>query len=316
MPTADQAVRPAGWRPIAVGRTQARGIAQVALSANPWTGLLFLAALFADDWRIGVSGLLGTVASTATAAALRSDRGDRLEQGLEGYCGCLVGIALLVRFGASWRTALLVVLAAAVCSVLTTAAARLLERPGLPVLTAPYCLVVGVMTIALPEPTAAPAAAVARTAGPSMADIGHAFCDNIGQVFILDKWYAGLILLAGLLVTSWRAAAAAAGGSALAIVTACAMGLPADRLSEGLYGYNAVLVAIALAATFLAPTPWTAGYAALAVVASVPFTTAWTAFAQPSGGSPFTWPFVVTTWLFLAAAPAMDRPGMSYGKAK
>ncbi|TWV32608.1 urea transporter [Streptomyces misionensis] len=316
MPTASQAVRSTSWSPVAVGRTQARGIAQVALSASPWTGLLFLVALFADDCRIGVFGLLGTLASTGTAAALRSDRGDRLRQGLEGYCGCLVGIALFVQLGASWRTALLAVLAAAVCSVLSAAAVRLLGRVGLPVLTAPYCLVAGVMAIALPTAPAAPAAAAARTAAPSLADIGHAFCDNIGQVFFLDRWYAGLIVLAGLLVTSWRAAGAAACGSAVAIVTAWVMGLPADRLGEGLYGYNGVLVAIALAATFLTLTPWTAGYAVLAVVASVPFTTAWTAFAQPSGGSPFTWPFVVTTWLFLGAAPAMDRPGMSYEKAK
>lgn len=308
-----------GRRPIAAWRTHLHGIAQVALSANPWTGLLFLAALFADDWRLGVYGVLGTLVSTGAAAALRTDWDGRLSQGLEGYCGCLVGIATLVRLGASGRTALLVVLAAAVCSILTAAAVRLLGPLGLPVLTAPYCLVAAVMAIAPPSNAAAtPASATAHAAatGPSMADLGHAFCDNIGQVFFLEKWYAGLIVLVGLLVSSRRAAVAAACGSAVAVLTARAIGLPADRIAEGLYGYNAVLVAIALAATFLAPTPWTAGYAVLAAVASVPLTTAWTAVVQPSGGSPFTWPFVVTTWLFLAAAPAMDRPGMPYEKAK
>ncbi|MFE6102344.1 urea transporter [Streptomyces laurentii] len=318
MPTADQAVRPTGWSPVTAGRTQLLGIAQVALSASPWTGLLFLAALFADDWRIGVLGVLGTAASTGTAALLRTDHDDRIRQGLEGYCGCLVGIALSVRFGASWRVGLLTVVAAAVCSVLTAAAVRFLGRFGLPVLTAPYCLVASVMAIALPAAAAAPAtpAAASTTTGLSATDLGLAFCNNIGQVFFLDTWYAGLILLAGLLVGSWRAGIAAACASALAILTARVMDLPVDQLREGLYGYNAVLVAVALAVTFLPPTPWTAGCAALAAVASVPFTTAWAAFAQPSGGSPYTWPFVVTTWLFLAAAPAMDRPGMPYEKAK
>ncbi|MFI9602046.1 urea transporter [Streptomyces sp. NPDC052043] len=319
MPTGGQAVlRPASWRPVAVGRVQLRGIAQVALSASPWTGLLFVAALFADSWWIGVFGLLGTAASTGTAAVLGADRDSRLRPGLEGYCGCLTGIALLLRFGASWRTALLTVLAAAVCSVLGAASVRLLGRVGLPMLTAPYCLVTGVLVTALPTASAAAAspAPVAGITGLSAADIGNAFCDNIGQVFFLDKWYAGLILLAGLLVTSWRAALAAACGSAVAILTAYVMGLPADHIGAGLYGYNAVLVAIALGTTFLTLTPWSAGYAVLAAVASVPFTTAWTAFVQPSGGSPFTWPFVVTTWLFLAAVPVLDRPGISLEKAK
>ncbi|WP_327153500.1 urea transporter [Streptomyces tubercidicus] len=316
MPAAGQVVRPRGWTPAVAGQIQLRGIAQVALSPSPWTGLFFTVALFAGSWRIGVYGLLGAAASTVAAAVLGADR-DGLAKGLEGYCGCLTGIALVVRLGASWRTAVLAVLAAAVCSVLSAAAGRLLGRVGLPALTAPFCLVAEALAIALPTAPAAAAPPV-PTAGAttlSVAELGHAFCNNIGQVFLLDKWYAGLILLAGLLVASRTAAVAAACGSVVATLTACAMGLPADRITEGLYGYNAVLVAIALAATFLTLTPWTAGYATLAAVASVPFTAAWQTFAQPSGGSPFTWPFVVTTWLFLAAGPALDRPGISIEKA-
>ncbi|MFE6739684.1 urea transporter [Streptomyces tubercidicus] len=316
MPAAGQVVRPRGWTPAVVGQIQLRGIAQVALSPSPWTGLFFTVALFVDSWRIGVYGLLGAAASTAAAAVLGADR-DGLAKGLEGYCGCLTGIAIVVRLGASWGTAVLAVLAAAVCSVLSAAAGRLLGRVGLPALTAPFCLVDGALAIALPTAPAAAAPPI-PTAGAttlSAAELGHAFCNNIGQVFLLDKWYAGLILLAGLLLASRTAAVAAACGSVVATLTACAMGLPADRITEGLYGYNAVLVAIALAATFLTLTPWTAGYATLAAVASVPFTAAWQAFDQPAGGSPFTWPFVVTTWLFLAAGPALNRPGISIGKA-
>ncbi|MEV7792140.1 urea transporter [Streptomyces sp. NPDC087512] len=317
MPTAGGVARPgrragaeAGWIPL-------RGIAQVALSASPLTGLLFTVALFTGGWRIGLYGLLGAAASTAAASVLGADR-DGLAKGLEGYCGCLTAISVVVRFGASWRTALLAVLAGAVCAVLSAAAGRLLGRIGLPPLTAPFCLVAGVLEIALPttRPAVAPPAGGDGITRLSASELGDAFCNNIGQVFFLDKWYAGLILLLGLLVASRTAAVAAACGSVAAIVTACALGLPADRISAGLYGYNGVLVAIALAATFLALTAWTAGYAALAVLASVPFTAAWQAFAQPSGGSPFTWPFVVTTWLFLAAVPALDRPGISFEKVK
>ncbi len=305
------------WAPADVGRIQLRGVAQVALSPSAWTGLLFTIALFAGGWRIGVYGLLGAAASTLAAVVLGVDR-DGVSQGLEGYCGCLTGIAVVGRLGVSWRTALLAVLAGAVCAVVGAATGRLLGRLGLPVLTAPFCVVAGVLAVALPTApaTAAPWEPRAEFTSLSAAQLGRAFCDNIGQVFLLDRWYAGLILLAGLLVASRKAAVAAACGSVAAILTACVMGLPADRIGQGLYGYNAVLVAVALGATFLIPTPWSAGYAALAAVATVPLTAAWLAFAQPVGGSPYTWPFVVTTWLFLAAAPALDRPGISFEKAK
>ncbi|MER5610812.1 urea transporter [Streptomyces sp. NPDC002215] len=315
MPAAEQAA-PGPDRPsLRTGLVQLRGVAQVALVSSPWSGLLFTLALFTGGWRIGVYGLLGAASSAGAAVLLGADR-QGVGKGLQGYCGCLTGIALVVRLGASWQTAVLAVLGAAVCSVLTAAAGRLLAPLGLPVLTAPYCLVAGALTIALPGApvTAGVAARVPGFTELTAAEVWHAFCNNIGQIFFLDNWYAGLILLAGLLVASRTAALAAVCGSVLALLTACAAGLPADRITEGLYGYNAVLCAIALAATFLTPTPWTAGYAALAAVASVPFSAAWEAFAQTSGTTPFTWPFTVTTWLFLAAAPALDRPGFSFGK--
>ncbi|WEO99496.1 urea transporter [Streptomyces sp. FXJ1.172] len=303
MPTAGQAVL--------------RGVAQVAFSASPWTGLLFTAGLFATDWRIGLFGLLGAAASTAAAAVLGADR-DGLAKGREGYCGCLTAIALVVRHGASWRTALLAVAAGAVCPVIAAAGARLLGGIGLPALTAPFCLVAGALTRALP--TGAPVLTTPpdRTGFTTLTatELAYAFCDNIGQVFFLNTWYAGPILLAGLLAVSRKAAAAAACGSGVAVLTSCALGLPAERIREGFYGYNAVLVALALGATFLPSTLWTTGYAALAVVSSVPLTAAWSAFVQPFGGAAFTWPFVVTTWLFLAAAPALDlSPGAAAREA-
>ncbi|WP_335935531.1 urea transporter [Streptomyces sp. PTD5-9] len=316
MPAAEQRVQAREWSSFRAGMIPMRGISQVALISNSWSGLLFVVALFVDDWRLGVYGLLGTASSTAAAALLGADRRG-LVDGLQGYCGCLTGIALAVRLGVSWQTVLLTVLGGAVCAVLGAAAGRLLGPLGLPVLTAPYCLVAGVLVVALSKSpvTDGPSVRVPGFTTLTLADAGRALCNNIGQVFYLDKWYAGLIVLAGLLLASRVAALAAAGASAAALLGACASGLPADRIVEGLYGYNGVLCAIALAAVFLPLTLWTAGYAALAAVAAVPFSAAWEAFAQPSGGYPFTWPFTVTTWLFLVAGPALGRPGISFEKA-
>ncbi|MGW1432466.1 urea transporter [Streptomyces sp. NPDC002431] len=322
MPAAEQAVRIRGrvltrdGTVPGVGAAQLRGIAQVVLVGSPWSGLLFALALFTGGWRLGVFGLLGTVASTGAGALLGADR-TGAAQGLQGYCGCLTGLALMLRLGASWRTAVLVVLAAAVCAVLSGAAGRLFTPLGLPVLTAPYCLVVSALTVALSKGpvTVGATARVPGFTGLSATDAGRALCANIGQIFFLDTWYAGLIVLAGLLVASRTVALAAVAGSAVALVTARAAGLPAASITDGLYGYNAVLCAVALGAVFLPPTVWTAGYAALAAAATVPFAAAWEVFAQSFGTTSFTWPFTVTTWLFLAAGPVLGRPGISFEKA-
>ncbi|MBL1097840.1 urea transporter [Streptomyces sp. 205] len=53
---------------------QLRGIAQVALSASPWTGLLFAVGLFAGNWRIGVSA--APVIEETVAAALDRELAD------------------------------------------------------------------------------------------------------------------------------------------------------------------------------------------------------------------------------------------------
>ncbi|MEU3655368.1 urea transporter [Streptomyces sp. NPDC032161] len=211
MLVAEQKARPGKWSPAHAGRIPMRGISQVALLSNSWSGLLFVVALFVCDWRIGVYGLLGTASSTAAAALLGADRGG-LAAGLQGYCGCLTGIALAVRLGVSWQTAALAVLGGAACAVLVAATGRLLGPLGLPVLTAPYCLVAGVLVAALSKTpvTDGPSLRVPGFTELTLADAGRALCDNIGQIFYLDRWYAGLIVLAGILLASRVAAPAAA----------------------------------------------------------------------------------------------------------
>lgn len=203
MPVAEQVVQAESWAPADTGRAGLRGVAQVALSSNAWSGLLFTVALFVDGWQLGLYGLLGAASSTVAAALLGADR-KGLTEGLQGYCGCLTGIALMVRLGGSWQAAVLTVLAAAVCSVLSAAAGRFLGPRGLPVLTAPYCLVAGALVVALSKApvTAGATTRISGFTNLTVTETGRALCNNIGQVFYLDKWYASLLVLVGLFVAS------------------------------------------------------------------------------------------------------------------
>ncbi|MFU9039213.1 MULTISPECIES: urea transporter [Streptomyces] len=72
-------------------------------------------------------------------------------------------------------------------------------------------------------------------------------------------------------------------------------------------GYHAVLVAMALCGGFLAADGWSLAYAVAGAATATTVTPALAALLAPSGGHTFTWPFVLVSLVFLAAAPAFSR---------
>ncbi|WP_285733413.1 urea transporter [Kitasatospora phosalacinea] len=293
--------------PLAYFAAALRGVAQVGLQPGLPTGALVLAALWAAGWEVGLPATLGTLVSTAAAYAFGVDRGS-VALGLQGYSGCLTGIALVGSLGNRPATYLLAAVGCVLCTVLTAALTALLAPCGLTALTAPFCLVTGVLLAAVPAPAPAPGRMPSGAAtGLTAADLWHAFFANVAQVFLVDSWYVGLIVLVGLACADARVVLAAALGSAVGTATAWALGAPAGQVAAGLHGYDAVLVGIALGAVLLPATPWNAGYALFGAAVSTVLAAALTALLAPLGGRPLTWPFVLTTWALLAAVPRLPR---------
>ncbi|MYV92693.1 urea transporter [Streptomyces sp. SID1034] len=280
------------------------------------TGVIFTVALFAAGWQYGLYGLIGTALGTATAQLLGVDR-SRVSAGLEGFNACLVAVAFAVFLGPGHPSTM--VLAAggcAVVTVVTAAATTLLRGWGLPTLTLPFCLTASAMTIAAPGfervwhggPAAAgPIRAAEGSVALAVDDVGRAFFANIAQIFLMPQWYVGLILLVGIFAASRTAGAMACVGSAVGVVTAWALGAPTARIVDGTMGYNAVLVAMALCGVLLAADRWSLGFAMVGAAAATVLGPALNALLEPAGGHSFTWPFVLTTLVFLASVPALPR---------
>ncbi|MGW4805493.1 urea transporter [Kitasatospora sp. NPDC004272] len=299
--------------PLAYLAASLRGVGQVDLQPQLLTGAFILAGLWAAGWKVGLFATLGTLISTAAAYAFGVDRGS-VALGLQGYSGCLTGIALIGSLGNHPATYVLTVVGCVLCTVLTAALTTLLKPYGLTALTAPFCIVSGVMVLGAPSFDriwhGAPAPVAEPTSGDTgitFSDLWHAFFGNVSQVFLVDSWYVGLIMLVGLACAGVRVVLAAALGSVAGIVSAWALGAPTAQISSGIYGYNAVLVGIALGAVFLAGTPWNAGYALFGAALSTGLTAAITSFFKPFDGHTFTWPFILTTWALLAAVPQLPR---------
>ncbi|MCC7340536.1 MAG: urea transporter, partial [Bryobacterales bacterium] len=187
----------------------------------------------------------------------------------------------------------------------------------MPALTAPFVLVSWCFFLAtarlgrliptgvLPAANLPKAAAVEGIVNASTVVDG--LFNGVAQVFFQESVVAGALFLLGLFLSSRAAGVAALAGSFTGLLAAWGMGASETSIHAGLFGFNSVLVAIALGGVFFAPGRATAAYAFLALIATPVVTAAISAAMQPFGLPGLTLPFVLVTWVFLWAAPVFAK---------
>lgn len=293
-----------------------RGAAQVDFMPSALCGAFFFAALFTAGWEYGLGALLGTSVCTLTAYVLQVDR-DRIVRGLEGFNGCLVGVAAIVFLGPQFAsTWLLAATGAVAVSIVTAALVTMLGTWQIPTLTFPFCIGATAMTLGATEferlwhgrPGLArfepPAAGLTAL---HWRDVWQSFFANVAQIFLMPQWYVGLLFLIGIFLASRQAGLVASLGSVVGTATAWLLGSPAEQVRSGLVGYNGVLVALALGGALLSLTAWSLAYAMFGAGLSTMVAGALTDVFAPFGGHTLTWPFCVTTLFLLLAVPSLPR---------
>jgi urea transporter len=128
---------------------------------------------------------------------------------------------------------------------------------------------------------------------------------GVAQVMFQNNPLTGVLFLVAIGWGSYAAGVpqvALAGLLAVIVASLTAEWLHVDAasLNSGLYGYNGVLVGLALA-TFLAPGPLLWVYVVLGAAVSVIAMLGTANAVKPWGVSALTFPFVLTTWLLLLA---------------
>jgi urea transporter len=307
---------------LTVVDTLLRGTGQVMFQNNPLTGLIFLAGIFVNSGKLGGLGILGLAASTLTAYLLGADRA-LIRNGLFGFNGILVGIGLAFFLNYNGLLIGYVILGGALSTVAMMALANLFSVWDMPALTAPFVLTAwlllfAVLLFANLRPTAliAPAAPDVRVLPPTdlraaatgVGAIGltptnmtNALFRGIGEVMFQDKLATGVIFLFAIFVNSRISALFALLGTALGALTAWTVGASGIAIFHGLYGFNAVLCAIALGGLFYVLTWQSAIYALIAAIISALVFAAISVFLAPIGMPALTAPFVLVTWIFLLA---------------
>lgn len=295
-----------------------RGAGQVIFQDNPLTGLFFLAAI---GWgaaqggalQIAIGALIALLVATITAILLDADEAS-LRQGLFGFNGILVGAAVPTFLAATPAMWALVVVGAAVSTITMLAVSNVMKTWGTPALTFPFVLTTWFLMLAaysfgtvVIDGMSAPTLARSVPAGPitealteaNALRLLEAWLKGPAQVFLINNWLSGILVVVGLAVSSLWAAAFALMGAAVALAASLAFGASLSAVLGGLYGFSPVLTAVALGCVFYAPSWRVALYALLGTVFTVIVQAAMDAAVAPIGIPTFTAPFVFVTWLFL-----------------
>lgn len=300
-----------------------RGIGQVMFQNNSYAGLLFLIGIGCNSWLYALALVAGTTVSTLTATLLKADRA-LVRAGMFGFNGGLVGIALLFFLQPTPLTWACLLLAAACSTIVMAAMLAGCDAWKLPALTAPFvfvslCFFLATARFGRMESTGLlPSAGLPQMATVegivSGATVAEGLLNGVGQVFFQENLVTGALFLAGLLVASRMAFVAAVIGSLGGLLVAWGMGAAEPAIRAGAFGFNSVLVAIALASVFLASRKASLAYAILGVIVTPFVVAALAAALQPLGLPGLTLPFVLVTWTLLLASRAFETAWANEGE--
>eukprot|EP00762_Andalucia_godoyi_P004027 ANDGO_05627.mRNA.1 Urea transporter DVU1160 len=307
-----------------------RGISQVFFANNPLTAVMFLIAIFVDNWYLGVCCLIGTVSATGFSILFGVDR-VAVQGGLMGYAGCLTAMAMgYFTFGGpsspfpmpymlifmvlmSSLSVLFSVFIGSVCG----------KQLGIPTFTFPFHLATwswllasqsslyffvngGVLSPSLKSnPLAFPSDI--SPVSYSVSEIFRSFLTSISQVFFLENPISGAICLLGLAVASRIMAFSCLIGSVFGVLFAMALGIPAKSIYMGLWGYNPCLSGIALGGLFLvARGRKFFGLWVFAVLATTIVHGAVGSFLLPFGLPTLTFPFTAICWVVALSCQSLQ----------
>ena len=292
-------------------RTILRGVGQVFFCCNAVTGFIFLLALFIGGVTAGAAATVGVISSTAAAYLLGFSEDD-IDAGLYGFNGTLVGPCLFLFLEHSPQLWLYVVLASILSSVVLAALMRILAPYKIPALTSPFVLSCWMFLVAvyafdsftrgpvLPPPGTP---SVVTGVGAIPAEMWFtALTKGVGEVMFADSIMVGILFLTGIAIVSLRGALMALGGTIVGVVVPLLLGANQGMIEMGLYSFNPVLTMMAVGWVFLKPTGRSAALAVLAGIFTVVCQAGLANFLAPIGLPTLTFPFVLTTWMFLFAA--------------
>lgn len=230
--------------------TLLKGISQIMLQENSWTGLLFILGLVWGSISFGLAILFATFCGTTTAHFLKYEK-KKIRQGIYGFSAALVGVALALFLEPVWQMWLLIAIGSAVATIIQ----HFFAVRKIPVFTLPFVLVtwciLGLIHLFFPE-------LYTESSPPITNHLDSYFFlfKGYGQVIFQGSLWAGILFFIGVLVSSPVAGIFGLVGGIISSLIAIGFGANLEDVYAGLFGYNAVLCAIVFAGTKISDGLW------------------------------------------------------------
>lgn len=293
-----------------------KGISQVILIENAISGLIILAAITMADYSLGIIALISAMIGTFIGYAGLKDKSAAIK-GLFGYNSVLTGLALLLFLEGSQRW-VYAILGAAVAALVTAAIMHILINFGLPTLTFPYIIFTWSFLFASfhlravkLSPTVEPQDITSLNLSQKEESIEwlHGLVGGIGQVYFVEYFMSGLLILLAVFWSSWRLGLYTITGTVIGWLTAFFLGAEINMMNSGLYGFNAVLTIIAVSAVLSSAQRKSVNIlmGIIAAVLTVPVAAGFNTWLYPYGLPALTMPFVLVTWVVIAARKVLTR---------
>ena len=215
------------------------GIAQVIVQPCSLSGFIILASIAIHSWKMALGAFFGAVIGTATAKFFKFDYND-INLGIFGYNATLIGIANIYFFQTTITAIIVFVLSCVLSAFVTIWIPKYLK---LPAFTAPFVFITWFVILIQDFLKLNPANEVLNFANNiHTAGLGEA----VGQVYIQGNGITGVIMLIAILLCSKSSFVWALVATFSTWLIAHALNYPDANIQNGLYGFSAVLTAIAL----------------------------------------------------------------------
>lgn len=281
-----------------------KNIAQVVFMNNKWSGIFILIGLFVAQWEIGLAAMIGSVLSILLAPYFNYSEAE-IQDGLAGYNAVLTAIGLAL-FLQSSVVAWIVLILATILTLPMGAAIRELLKPfDIPMLTFPFVLMTWLVLAMTTQFSKLKVTIDILPQQVKHPDISHnhiswisGITTNFSEIFLVTSMLGSVLIIIGIFVGSIRGGVYAVISSILAVVFIVLLGGDYPSITNGLYGYNAILTGIALGVTFK-----TKLNTYIAVITGLLLTVvmhgAIATLLTPVGLPVFTAPFIFATWIVL-----------------
>lgn len=283
-----------------------KGVSQVLLIDSVITGILIIVGIMLYSPLLGFIAFISSLLGTLLAYYLGGDIDD-LSIGLFGFNPTLTGMAtmFLVNSPYSWMYALF---AASASSVFFLILHRAFKKKNIPVLTVPFVLITWSMQLAgvhlgifHVNPEFIAETRTFFTFSPdALPDFALVLIKGISEVFLIDSLWTGLLILIALFFAGWKYGVYAIMGTFVALLTAYFFGVNTEKIELGLFNFNAILAIISVGLTFDHKERRFPIIGIIAAMASVVVTASINLLIFPLGLSALTFPFILTTWIFLS----------------